>query len=186
MKNKGYTMVELIVAMTVAAFVSIGLVTLFSLTFKQYKNTQLESQIQIEAQSVSEVMKPIFMGCSAYKKTIVELTDHTIANIVEIKTKSQLTKQDGYYYLIIIPTEKNCYLQFYTDKIDDLTNITYSNNDFLGQYIDDILLTPNEYDYETIVTNPDNVFDYHIDITYCFSESNITYSPSQIITLKSH
>lgn len=187
MKNKGYTLVELIVAMTVAAFVSIGLVTLFSLTFKQYKNTQIESQLQIESQTVSEIMKPILMGCSAYKQNTVELKNiNQTVEVVEIKTRNQMTKQDGFYYLIINPNEKKCYLQFFVNKVDNLDELIYSANDYLGQYIDNVIIAPDVYDYEEEIKKENSLFNYTIDVTYSFSENNIYYKPSQIITLKSH
>lgn len=123
-QNKGFTLVELIVAVVITAFVAINLLILSGTGFKLHRNTKLSAQTNIEAQLLMNNVK----------KTIQESKDFSY--------------KDNLYIFTVAENEKVVYALkddsiYYTDYIDDTTDYCTSEN-YLGQYISDLEVNGNQ------------------------------------------
>ena len=68
MNNKGFTLVEIIVAMIIGVLASTTIVLILRMSFTNYKSLNLESQVQIENQVLTEQLKSRLQSCDSFVK----------------------------------------------------------------------------------------------------------------------
>ena len=193
-KNKGYTLVEMIVAITVGAILAVGLTTLFIMSLQSNKTTRAAATVQIESQTISQNLKPILMSASEYD---------TMSNgdilVLEIKTRYRydfrnideegnisFSPIDGYYYFIVDQSTKKAFIKFESEKIEDVSTIDTSSMDnyYLGQYITSFNITPNTMKVDSVKNTEEP--DYTINITFYFNFNGYTQNITNSITLRNH
>ena len=74
MKNKGFTLVEILVAVIIASVLSVSIASLIILTIQNYNRINNEAEIQIEGQIISEYIKSIIHGCESYTAYALKFT----------------------------------------------------------------------------------------------------------------
>lgn len=147
-KNEsGFTLIEIVVAMTVLSLLMISVVLLMGSWIGKFNTKNLESKILIETQTVNTSLRDSLKSATYY---------HDYGDVVEI----QLTKgtRDVWYYYIV--DDEKAYLVSFNDKQDDVATIPHDNGDFLANYISSIDIAPNEFN--TVDENNSYLVDYHI------------------------
>ena len=140
MKNDGFTLVEVVVAVVVSVFASASILLILNLGFTQYKLSRSESQIEIEAQEMTEKLKPIFMCCESVEQPNIEGSTGKY-----IRVKSTNPDGDMVYYNIILEDSK-VYLVTSYSKIE-FEDLTWNGSNYMAQYVESIGLEPNNYDF---------------------------------------
>ena len=186
--NKGFTLVELIVASTIATILAAGLVTTFTLAIQQGKQTNITAQTQMEGQTISEVIDPIIEGCTKYRVIendtykVLELStiSRNISKIEEID-KTIVSRENCFYYIIVNKNTAKAYLKQQTDEIEAIDDLISEDMSlyYLGQYITDFSITPDSYNIEA----DDN--DYLVKINYYIKAPSISRTVTSLLTIKS-
>lgn len=187
--NKGFTLVELIVAITVSAIISVSVVILFSTSLSQSKRIRVEGQLQIEEQTVMQTIVPILKGANAYEtqdtddlKTIIVQTRYKY----DFKTVDELgnityNPIDGYYYICIDKATNRVYFAFTPDKYNNIQDSVVKDINYLGQFVRNISITPQDKNLD----DPDNK-DYIISVHCTLSCDGVTKQSEEKITLRNH
>lgn len=180
-KDKGFTLVELIVAITVGSLASLLVVMVLNLAFTQYRISRTESQLEIEAQEMSEKLKPLLMCCDKVEKVAPTLNDETMEvtqnGYIMIHSTDPNTGEMFYYYLII--KNRKCYL-FKCNTEVDVNTLVCSDINYLAQYIEDIHLDPMSYDFTEDTKN--RVIECRVDLVSDDKE----YSTSFFVNVRAY
>ena len=173
MDNKGFTLVELIVAVVVSSLAAISIVLIMRMSFTNYRSNQLESQIQIESQVVTEQIKDVIQSCEYYDTYTKDGYE-----IIEICSYNSKTKGFKYYNYLV--NDNKCYLKVTDNSLKD-TSIFLDNFEFLANYIDSLSLTPNKFDY---TDEENNKYDVQVEIGLRAYE--IEYVSTFVVHIKSN
>ena len=199
MKNKGFTLVELVVAITISALLAVSIVSLVALTFNQYRTTRIEAQVQIEGQTISEYIKAVMQGCQAYyfakdeengeAYLAVNTREHSEPYIYEDKADGSRVPTGeharvGWYYFYFDLNTRQCYVTYKDNKLDDDAlissiftsvdeegNSTIKSDTYLGQYVEDINIVPKKYSYD----NKSKIEEYNYNVKLQMYLHNIDY-----------
>lgn len=138
--NKGFTLIELIVAVVVSVFASASIYLILNLCFTQYKLVRCESQIMIEAQEITEKLKPVLMCCEYIKQ---QNTEGATNKYTRIKSKDS-EGNTKYYYLIL--SKQKLYLVTSNDHVN-FSDLTWDSSNYMAQYVQSIQFEPNVYEF---------------------------------------
>lgn len=165
-RNKGFTLVEVIVAMTVGTFVVAAVVMILHLAFSNYKTIRLESELQIEAQTLGNRLETILKGAERYKYE---------GNILSIKSNKIVGNEivPKYYYFIF--KDGKSYL---VSSDSELENIAYDDANYLSNFVDNVTITPDSSD--TMIDNAK----HEVTINIEEYQSGVFYSKDLIIRLR--
>ncbi len=168
--EKGFTLIEIIVAITLLSVIGVSLIILFTQMFGSFRDKNLESEVLVETQTLNNSLKDSLKSCTSY-----ELQD----NVLEI----QLTKgtSEYWYYYIVDTEEDKAYLLGFSSKQDDPLSIVYDETDFIARYIESISIYPTEFDSTEAHTNPS---DYLISSKIFASVGDITHTIEDIIMIR--
>ena len=186
-RNRGFTLVELVVAMTVSAVLAVGIVSLIAMTFNQYRTTRVEAQVQIEGQTISEYIKAIMNGCEEYHFAKVENSGKDEA-FLEVKTRHHsepnVLYEDntptgeiasvGWYYFYFDLDSRQCYVTYQDDQLGEderIDSIFMRENEsgeqelnpdaYLGQYVESVNIIPKNYAWN----NKTKIEEYKYNVT---------------------
>lgn len=172
MNNKGFTLVELLVAMLVGTFVMFGIITVVQLGFNSYKYSDVQSKLQIESQVMSQNLKDNVKSCVSYGW--IEKSGY---NILEIKTYNR--DIGNYVYINYYIKDNKCFYRV-TSKSYSSDETVLNINDFelLSSLCSDISLTPLTFDSYDAETN-------NISVDLSFKSDEEVYNTSFIVHNKS-
>lgn len=174
MKNdKGFTLVEIIIAITVGSLASLLVVMVLNLAFTQYRLSRTESQLEIEAQEMTEKLKPLLMCCDKIEQTNNPDGD----NYIMVHSTDPNTGEMFYYYILI--DNKKCYM-FKCDTEVDISTLVISDSNYLAQYVDAIGFSPNNFDFE------DDTSERDINCTVNLSSGDTTYNTGFIVRIRAY
>lgn len=144
--NKGFTLVELIVAMLVATIVASGMIIIFRLAFKQGRDTRVEAQLQIETQQVANRLENDLKDAIKF-----EYKDDVLT--IEASTWSEDSKSIVPFYYYYIFRDNKVFVKSSNKALKDDTHVyeqdcLASNITFFD--IDTLNLDSTSDDYEPI------------------------------------
>jgi type II secretory pathway pseudopilin PulG len=164
--NKGFTLVEVIVAMTCSTLVVLAVVLILRLAFSNYKTIQLESELQIEAQVLEAKLTSAIRNSKDIETSIGDEGYNAKVKITSNKIEDNIIVPIYYYF---INDNFKEYLIISTDNID-IDSVTYSDLDYLANFVEGIKIS--EYD-----TNM-----YYLEINEVSSDVHYTKSSVVYIT----
>ena len=142
MKSKGFTLIELVVAMTVSAVLAVGIVSLMALALSNYRKTRIEAQVQIEGQTISEYIKSTLQGCNSYyftKGSDANRNEAFLAVNTRIRIDPGVYDKAivGWYYFYFDLDSRLCYVTFRDTKLgdDELLSSIFTDTDEKGNSI---------------------------------------------------
>lgn len=166
-KNNGFTLVELIVAVLCSTFVCASVTLILKLAFSNYRDIRLESELQIEAQTLENKLVTILKGADSYAYD---------GNILSIKSNKIVDNKivTKFYYIII--DDKKAYLVTSNVKLD---NPTYTDSDYLANFVQSITITPSQYSS----TSSDSSNRY-VELSISEYESGVAYNKNSSFRLR--
>ena len=189
MKSKGFTLIELVVAMTVSAVLAVGIVSLMALALSNYRKTRIEAQVQIEGQTISEYIKSTLQGCNSYyftKGSDANRNEAFLAVNTRIRIDPGVYDKAivGWYYFYFDLDSRLCYVTFRDTKLgdDELLSSIFTDTDekgnsivkgetYLGQYVESINIIPKNYSSK----NEERIKKYKYNTTLQLYLRNIDY-----------
>ena len=167
--TSGYTLVETIVVVVMVAFLSTGLVLLFTNMSKAFNKRILESQLLIEMQTVETSITESLKSAMYY-----EVHD----NVLEVFLTRKNT--DFWYYYILDKPNRIMYLKAYDTKQDDLDAVRSSvtNRDFMARYITEMSVSPSKINAE------DNKGINDIEYLFQAKEQDLNYEVSGSLKMR--
>lgn len=127
--NKGFTLIEMIVAIIISTSVTASLIILTNLFFQNFVNAQTESQSQIECQFIESSLKDDISSSDTIKY-------FNFNDIKAIKLKSSTDNKFKYYVL----KEKRVFLIETDIDTDDISDLIYDEKNIIAEQINDIKL----------------------------------------------
>lgn len=126
-QNKGFTLVEIIIALSISAFITINIVLLSGNSFRLHRNTKVTSQIEIETQVIMNNLKKTIQESSSL---VYETKDSKYSYVFTVAGKEveYLCVGDKIYYTESIPEDKF--------SID-------TDENYLGQYVKELSINNN-------------------------------------------
>lgn len=173
MNNKGFTLVEIIVAMIIGVLASTTIVLILRMSFTNYKSLNLESQVQIENQVLTEQLKSRLQSCDSFVKYSKD--DFTI---IEIHSYDEM--YDDYMYFNYLLAENQCFLSVTTETLNnESVSINKDNFDYLANYVTDVVLTPN-------IFNATDSLDFDVDVVIYMNAYDTEYNSTFVTHIKSN
>lgn len=164
--NKGYTLVELLVAMAIFAIVMLEIFTMMNQSSKLYLNGTYEVELQAEAQQIVQQMEELLIDANV-------AVNNASANSIEI-----INHGLGYYIDFEPPADPSVSygnLYFTSATLDDDGNITgiIDSHVPMAEYVESISLNMAEYTTSSKVT-----------LNVVMNNGKYTYSTSKDIYLR--
>lgn len=169
-REDGFTLVEIIVAIVLLAVISVNLIILFVNMFGAFGNRNLESEIEIETQTLNSSLTDSLKSCNSYRME---------GNVLEINLVKGTT--DYWYYYIVDSAESKAYLLCFTEQQPQLDMIAYDETDFIARYIRSISLYPSEFD---VTDKHEDESDFLVETKILTQENDITYTIEDIILIR--
>lgn len=165
-RNRGFTLVEVIVAMTVGTLVVAAVVMILHLAFSNYKTIRLESELQIEAQTLGSRLETILKCAESYKYE---------GNILTVKSNKIVDNEikPRYYYFIF--ENGKSYLVSSDSALD---SVSCSNASYLSNFIESVTVSPSEID------TTGNSIDREITVDINEEQSGVVYTKCLKIRLR--
>lgn len=173
MNNKGFTLVEIVVAVILSTFASAAMVLILRMCFTNYKSINLESQTQIENQVVTEQMKRVLSGCDSYESFY-----KNGYNIIEIHSYDEVC--DDYVFYNYIVLDNKCYVKVTETSLKDERIADVSSFDYLANHVESISLFPSSFHSETA-----SVFDTNVEIKMG-AYGEVSYESSFVVHIKAN
>ena len=143
--DKGFTLVELVVAVTISTMVMLGVVATIMFAFNQYYKITADADMQIEAQILNDTFCDLIEYSDTYNYYNKDDLDiyEIHARKVDLHSNNNLTK--NWYYLII--DNDRCY-QVVNETQVNIEDLNYTESDFLCKHIADIDIEDNIDSYK--------------------------------------
>lgn len=145
--NKGYTLIELLVAMAIFAIVMLEIFTMMNQSSKLYLNGTYEVELQTEAQQIVQQMEELLIDANVSVNCVSGVSGNSI----------EIINHNIDYYIDYVPSSNpsisygNLYLS--TAYKDDSGNITNWEADvLLAEYVESISLNMAEYETTSRIT----------------------------------
>jgi prepilin-type N-terminal cleavage/methylation domain-containing protein len=142
--NRGFTLIELIVSLTVASIVLLAIGTLMSVGTKSYYSTSTEIELQKESQIAINQINDLMIKAQAYELKDVVVSGISVPTLViTASQEGSLGNSELYYYAIIFDQVRN-YLLFQKDSKSDveLEFSTDSLNSWLNNRVNKEITSP--------------------------------------------
>lgn len=129
-QNKGFTLVEVIVAVVISAFVALNLFILSGSVFKLHRNTKLTAQLEIESQMIMNNVKKTVQESKSFSYLEKDNKKAYKFKVADNKTVCYVVDESGNIYYSVIADDTDCF-----DIITD--------DNYLGQYVSDLTINEN-------------------------------------------
>lgn len=120
--NKGFTLIDIILAVVVSSLLSISIVLLMSNIVGLFRDRELESKILLEGHSLSQSLEKSLKSCDEFKYS----TDKLCVKV-----------GDKFYYYIFDNS-----VVYLVIESEEKSSIDYDKSDFLAECIDSFSITP--------------------------------------------
>ena len=147
MNNKGFTLLELVLAMSISAIVIVCIAVYSSTGIKEFRNARTETMSQIECEAVASNIENKLKVASKYR--VLENSERYVIDMISgIMDESKAYKNVNYIY-VLDKTTNHIYLinngesNDYINNEYESLNISFDKNNTLSNYIESINIYPN-------------------------------------------
>lgn len=148
MNNKGFTLIELVLAMSISAIIILCISVYSAIGIKEFRNARTETLSQLECRAVASNIEGRLKVASKYR--VLEDSEHYIIDMISgIMDESKAYKSINYIY-ILDKTTNHIYLINNGESVDYINteyeslNIEFDKKDILSSYIENISIYPNK------------------------------------------
>ena len=180
-KNKGFTLVEMIVAFVVSGVLATSVAGLVILTINNYMTTKNEAQVQLEGQTISEYLKSLLHGCEGYylfdsRLDVSDFSGDFECIVIQTRKHQDFRSAnddnsdvsydpvDGYYFFAIDDSDNSAYLYF--------DSMTFTDSDGKLVEFDDLFIYNKEEDKIYIKDDYADSFNELIEEGIVFDDMN--------------
>ena len=141
--NKGFTLVELVVAVVISSIVMLGVVGLVTFSVRQYYRVTADSKIQLEAQVLGDFLYPALKTSKNFNQYGNVFEIEKVISIKDYETDSDL----NWLYFIFDDIKDRVYLVKSATQIS-IEDLTYTDDNYLCSYVDEFIIEDDITSYK--------------------------------------
>lgn len=155
--NKGFSLVELVVAAGILGVISLTVITVMSASSTSYQKSSTEATLQSEAQVVANAISDRLIDCNKnidYNTEVLNTVDGLTADTFGDRASGsvlQIVNNDKKYMLLFNQDEKELYYLEANKVGNAFPKYDYSSREVLASNVHDFVVNKDRYDKEHII-----------------------------------